>query len=658
MRRITTVTAGLALAGGLAVLAGHAQAQTAIPDTIVTGTRVPTPQERVPAAITVITRQEIEERGYQSLQEALVNVPGLNLVAQGGLGGQASLFARGTESRHTLVLLDGVPLNDPSTPAGAFNFGQDLLATVERIEVVRGPASSLYGSGAIGATINLVSRQAPPGRSFAPFGELAGGSQNTLRGQAGAAGRVREFDYLVSGSTLSTRGFNALAPRLQTTTGERDGFRGQSAMARLGWTPAAGSRVEGLVQWRQNNFGLDGTNDNFQLADDPNYSAEDRRWYGQLRGETKLLDGLWTTGLRGFTTDDRRRYVNLPNAGAGGRADDLFVGRRHGFEWGNTLRLPALGALTDGALGFGLSHTLEESRTKSLAGFSPAIFDASQHTTAGFASLQYRLMERLDLTAALRHDATTGFTEATTWRIGAVLALPEIASRVRIAAGTGFRAPSLYERFVSSSSFIGNPDLRPERSTGWEIGADTDWALAGNPRFATTTWTFFQSRVTNLINSARAPLPGFVFTSVNIDRADIHGAELGLTLRPAAWLETTANWTITEAENAITDRRLLRRPEHVVSVTARIAPLPGLVVAPRVSFNGRASDFLVEDTGDFGGRGVVKSGTILDVTASYRATEQATLFLEGRNLTYSRWEPTSGYVMPGRSLLVGTRFAL
>jgi vitamin B12 transporter len=119
-----------------------------VPDTIVTGTRIPTPEARVPASITVVTRREIEERGYQSLAEALIAVPGLRLAPTGGLGSQTSAFLRGTSSRSVLVLLDGVPINDPAEPNAAFNFNQDLLFDVERIEVLRGPASVLYGSGA------------------------------------------------------------------------------------------------------------------------------------------------------------------------------------------------------------------------------------------------------------------------------------------------------------------------------------------------------------------------------------------------------------------------------------------------------------------------------------------------------------------------------
>ena len=207
MRRFVLLTTAL-------LAAAPAHAQQAIPETIVTTTRVPTPAERVAAAVTVIDRQTIEERGYVTLADALRAVPGVNLVQQGAAGQVASAFLRGTESRHVLVLLDGVPINDPSTPSGAFNFGNELLGDIERIEVVRGPGSSLYGSGAIGGVINMITRRAAAGRgAFQPFGEIAGGTQETLRGVAGLAGERGGVDWLAVGQSLSTRGFDATPRR-------------------------------------------------------------------------------------------------------------------------------------------------------------------------------------------------------------------------------------------------------------------------------------------------------------------------------------------------------------------------------------------------------------------------------------------------------------
>ncbi|MCB4825090.1 TonB-dependent receptor plug domain-containing protein [Roseicella aerolata] len=661
MRRITS----LALAGGLAALSAPALAQTAIPDTVVTATRLPTPQERVPAATTVITRREIEERGYQTLAEALTAVPGLRIAPQGGPGQLTSAFLRGTGSANVLVLIDGVPANDVAAPAGGFDFGQDLLFEVERIEVVRGPLSSLYGSTAIGGVVNLITRRAPPDRAFQPYGEIAGGTQDSLRGGLGATGTVGSFDYLLSGFSQSTRGFNALAPRLQGNIPERDGFRGATTTARLGWTPIEGTRIEGTLRWRENQFGLDSV-----PQDDPNYSGQDRRWAGQIRGETRLLDGAWTTGLRVFSAEQRRRYSNFPDQydPFSTTEDSRFRGTRTGLDWANAVRLPGAGPLSDGALGFGITHALEEARTTQLFpsdfGDFASNLRAQQHSTAGWASLQYRLLERLDLSGGLRHDSFTGVEGETTWKLGASLALPEVNSRLRLAAGTAFRAPSLFERFGIGTfggfpvSF-GNPNLKPERSFGWEIGSDTDLAAFGQPRFLTASWTFFQSRVRDQIVN----VTGIDSTTyINVARARIHGAELGLTLRPSPRFEATASWTITEAFDEATDRRLPRRPEHVVSLTARIAPMARLVIAPTVLFTGRSPEGAFASYTDAGANvPFAKSnpaGTVVNLTASWQAFEQAAVFLEARNLGNSRWEPVNGFVTPGRSVLVGTRFAL
>ena len=189
------------------------------------------------------------------------------------------------------------------------------------------------------------------------------------------------------------------------------------------------------------------------------------------------------------------------------------------------------------------------------------------------------------------------------------------------------------------------------------MGAETDIAAFGIPAFAMPSFTYFQSRVRDLINYNN----GFD-SLVNIDRARIHGAELGLTLRPDPRLETTVAWTITEAFDAATDTRLARRPEHVVSVTARVVPVPKVVIAPTVLFTGRSPEGAFasyDNTGNaYSYARSNPAGTVVNVTATWEAFERTKLFLEARNLGNSRWEPVNGFATPGRSVLVGTRFAL
>ncbi|MBY0339400.1 MAG: TonB-dependent receptor [Acetobacteraceae bacterium] len=658
MRRFLFVSTALVAAFPVHAQSPAPQAQpvagTTLAETIVTATRIPTPSDRVPASITVISRREIEERGYQTLAEALQFVPGLRMAQLGGIGQQATAFLRGNSGRSTLVLLDGVPINDPSEPNGAFNFGNETLFDIERIEILRGPASSMYGASAIGGVVNLVSRRAPRDRALGAFGEAAGGTQRTFRGGVGAGGTVGMFDYLGTVSNLSTEGFNALSNRFANTLRERDGYRGTAATARLGFNPNETTRIEALLRWRQANAGLDSV-----PRDDPNYSGEDRRWYGQLRAETTLLNGLWTTGLRIAATEDRRRYLNLRDQLSTATTYDLYRGTRLNFDWGNTVRLPSFGVFDNGAASFGVTHIREESFSRSINAF-PTRVDARQDTTAGHASLQYRAFGRLDLTAALRHDSVGSFGGATTWRVGAVLQVPELNLRIRAAGGSGFNAPSLYQRFGTISgarpgSFIfqGNPNLRPEHSIGYEFGVEMDIPAFGNPRFATPGVTFFQSRVTDLINFNTN------FSSlVNVDRAAIKGAELSLSLRPAPWLTGDVAWTITDATDARTNQPLARRPEHVVSVAARINPIPRLVVTPQLLFTGRSPETAsYSNTGAFlGGLRYNKSGAIVNLTATYEVLPQVAVFAEARNLGGRRWEPANGFAYPGRSLLVGTRF--
>ena len=620
-----------------------------LPETIVTATRIPTPTERVPAAVTIITRADIEERGYQSVSEALAAVPGLRMVQTGGIGQQSSAFIRGSASRHVLVLLDGVPVNDPSEPNGAFNFGNELLGDIERIEVVRGPGSSLYGSGAIGGVVNLITRRAPAGVALQTFGDIAGGTQGTARGTLGVTGTVGTWDYLLSGQGLTTQGSDATPRRFTRDTRETEDFRAAAGAARFGWTPAEGTRVEGLLRWRENRNELDNVPN-----DDPNYTGNDRRWFGQLRGETALFDGAWTTGLRVALTEDRRRYLNLADGRSAATTDDLFRGERQVFDWGNRVRLGDVGPFAAAGLAFGVTHEREAVDQQSGSPGFRTTTNASSRSTAVHAGVQAQLGGRLDLSAGLRQDLAEDYDGFLSWRAGAVLALPEVNSRLLLSAGTAFKAPSLYQRFGRIGTiFQGNPNLRPESSFAWEVGIETDLALAGRADFATANVTYFDTQYRNLINFNQS------FNSLeNVERAMSRGVEVGLTLRPAPWLDGRLAWTLTETRDEATGAPLARRPKNVIAVSARVAPTDRLTIAPEVLFTGPSPETASYDNaGRFiGGLNYNKAGTVVNLTGSYRVSPAVTAYVEGRNLTDSRYEPANGFATYGRSFLLGTRF--
>ena len=639
-----------------------AWAQTAsIPETIVTATRIPTPQERLPAATTVIDRQTIEERGYVTLADALVSVPGFRIVQNGGLGQQSSGFMRGTNSNHVLVLRDGVPINDASEPNGAFNFGNTLLGDIERIEVVRGPVSAVYGTSAIGGVINLITRRAPSDREAQPYGELAGGTNYTARGVVGVAGTIGNTDYGVTGQSLSTRGSNAVAPRFYNNQGERDGFRSAVITARAGvniseTAPASllgMTRLDGLVTMRENRFGLDNIPN-----DDPNYSGDDRNWMGFLRSATEFFGGDWTTGLTLSATEDRRRYTNWRDSLSNNTADDLYRGRRERLAWDNTVRLADFDAFTANNLVFGVGSENETAFASSVLGSSFGAFrqdvDKSQRNAFAYIGTQHRLWDRLDVTTALRQDAPDGFDGATTWRLGGVLNLPEIASRLRSSGGTAFKAPSVYQRYgINNFGFRGNPDLRPEHATAWEAGIETDLAAG-----FTLSALYFESRIRDLIQTT----PNFS-TNENIARAHIKGAEFGMDWRLSDSFSTRAAWTVQEARDEAKDVPLARRPRNSASLSPRIAPkvdwvdVPNsrLIIAPEFIYVGPQWDFVYPDNAGSGRNGYNDSGFVFNMTASLPITQQITTFIEARNLGNRRYEPANGFVIPGRSAILGLR---
>ena len=236
-----------------------------------------------------------------------------------------------------------------------------------------------------------------------------------------------------------------------------------------------------------------------------------------------------------------------------------------------------------------------------------------------------------------------------------MVAVAEVWSRFKASYGTAFKAPSLFDLFgVDSEGYVGNPNLLPERSEGYEIGWAVDVPAFGNPAMATLELTYFNNRITNLIETV-FNADYTASTAENVARAKTQGVESSLTVRPAAWLQVVATYTFTDSRNAETNALLLRRPLNAASVNLRWTPLPGLVIVPQLTYTGAFQDFLIDDNGFPIGVGRARPGTIVDFSVNYALNPKLTLFLDARNLTNSTFEPASGYQTPGRSAIAGVR---
>jgi vitamin B12 transporter len=619
----------------------------------VTATRIPTPVAKVPAGVTIIAHEDFEKRGFTTLVQALTAVPGLGVVQSGGPGSQASVFIRGTNSEDVLVLLDSVPLNDPSDANGAFNFGDVTLSDIDRIEVVRGPMSGLYGSNAIGGVINIITMKG----SGAPKAsiELAGGWPAQGQGSATISGTSGGLDYALSGALDEEAGFDDTARRLSVYAGNKDPFRSKLGALNLGYTPAAGTRVYVVLRAQQVDTAFPDLG--YPIYDDPDEFDYNTNLFGKLGISSVLFNGWLSTDLFVARLDNKLHYSNLldaadPNAV---QADDVYHGYRTDVQWNNTLHLPDAGVSAQASLLFGIEYsddTSKENVNENDAGY-PFIetVHASQHAVAGHIGAQTTLLGRLTLTAALRDDAVSSFGNAVTGRVGGVLAVPEADALLKASYGTGFLAPSLFDLYgVDNYGYVGNPNLRPEYSSGFEAGPEFDVPAFGQANFADLSAEYFQSSIRDLITVT----PDFL-SEENIGRANLSGVETEVVLNPAPWFSADVNYTYTRAINALTGAELLRRPQNAGSATFTVMPMPGLSIVPQVQYVGRFVDYLYDNNGLPIGNGSADPGTIVNLNVNYALDDRFTVFATGKNILNSNFEAVNGLQIPGASLLIGVR---
>jgi len=646
---------GVCLLAALAPVAAHAQSAQQV---TVTATRVSTLLPDVPAGVTVITSQEMQMRGYTTLVDALNAVPGLGVVQSGGPGNQASVFIRGTNSEDVLVLLDGVPVNDPSSANGAFNFGSVTLTDIARVEVVRGPMSGLYGSNAIGGVINIITVRG----GGAPKVNFSAGGGWPAQGQGGAtiSGATGKFDYALTGAIDQEAGFDYTARRFTGIyAANRDPFRSKLGSLNLGYAPIEGTRVGLEIRAQSTDSAFPDLG--FPVFDDPNEYQYNTNVFGKLGVTSNLFNGLLTTEAFVARVQNALHETNLldaddPNQTA---TDEHYHGIRIDTQWNNTLHVPDAGPAEFSSLLFGIEYLNDRSKFDiDDASFGEPFTGGSnnsQHTVAGHAGVQTTLWQRLTVTGALRDDAVSSFGNALTGRVGGVLAIPEADMHVKASYGTGFLAPSLFdlygrESFDGFPDYQGNPNLKAEHSSGYDAGLQFDIPAFDQPDFASISATYYYNNITDLIDST----PDFS-SEENIGHARISGVETELVLNPFPWASADLTYTYTYARDVTDDAPLLRRPENAGSATVTLTPLPSISIVPQVQYIGRETDYLYGDDGYPTQDGLDQPGTIVNLTANYAVTPQYSLFAQAKNLFYSRYEPVNGLEIPGQSFLFGIR---
>jgi len=609
------------------------QDTVALKPIVVTATRAAIPIELVPAAVTVLRGSDLAAHGIRTVAQALELVPGAHIVETGSFGGQTSLFMRGGENDYVKVLVDGVPLNQPG---GAIDFANLTTDNVDRIEVVRGPASVLYGSDAVAGVIQIFTR-AGAGRMLVRADAAAGSYGNNQFG-ADLEGGTQRLGYSVRVSRFASDGLLRL----------NNEYRNSVISGRLRITPHV--RTEANLTYRYGDglyhFPTDGqgrpTDTNQRSAErGPLASLGVRRTFGQVELSTQAT-------LR----EVRQLYTNEPDTPS-----------QDGFESNDYVRRAAGGVLLTWrarpTTAFSAGVDYEDERQRGRSVFNSAAFGLFpdsihvQRWTASYYAQAVLDAWPLAITAGARLDDNSAFDTHATYRVGVVFR-PRAETRLRFSIGTGFKEPTFFENYGPG---FGNPDLHPERSTSFEGGIDR--TLAGGR--LNLTATYFDQRFRDLIDFTST-------TYFNVPGANSRGLELDVNgiLTPAFAVALRYTYLHTRVSKSGADssadalfmpgKPLLRRPTH------SLAPEVGMTLGARSRVVLSARRVGRRDDLDFnrpaGSRRVkLDAYTHVNLAVEYAI---GALQLTGKveNLFDDRSPEIAGFQPRGRTILVGGRVTI
>ena len=606
---------------------------------VVTALRSPVEQDRVSATVTVLDEAAIRQQQPIALTDLLLRTPGISLTRNGGLGTATSLRIRGADSSQAVMVIDGVRISDPSATGGGYSFSNLLLDDIERVEILRGPQSILWGSDAIGGVVNVLTRRAeqPLEGSMA----VEAGTHETVNARGGIGGTGSLVDWRVAGSVFTTDGISA-----RSNGTEADGYRRTSASGTATFKLTSSLSLDLRGYWADARNEFDGTS-----GDSRAYGLTSE-WTGYAGLNLVLLDGRLTNRLAVLQTEtDRENYdparsVRPLNFDAHGRV------RR--FEYQGSLHI------SDGVQAdFGAER--EEQRMTSASPSNStaayALVPNAADTNSVYGQLRVTPLAGLTINGGVRHDDQSRYGGSTVFSGGAVFTPNGGRTVLRASYDEGFKAPSLYQLF----SIYGSAALQPEKARGWSVGAEH---ALGDVLHASATW--FERDTDNLIDFAYCPttgtLPATCFipgttTSrfgyyANVRKAHAKGLELAARAQlGVVFANGNYSWIAAEDRSPGSSdlgRQLARVPRHLANIEGGFELPQGLRASLAARYAGRTFDRASSAT-------VLPDYWLLDLRAQWRVAEKLTFNGRVENLADKRCETAGGYGALGRTVYLGLR---
>jgi vitamin B12 transporter len=608
------------LAASTALIAAPALAQDLdrTNDITVTASGVPQDVDTTGQAVTIIDRETIEQRQTVVLTDLLRTTPGVTVTRNGGLGTNTAVRIRGAEGDQTLTLIDGVRVNDPSSPGGGFDFANLLSSTIDRVEVLRGPNSVPWGSQAIGGVVNVITQA--PTEGLQARGNVEYGDMDTLFASGGISGSSGIVSGSLSGGYLRTDGISAYDRGT-----ERDGYRQYGASGRVEVAFAPNIRLDLRGYWADSRTDLDGfPAPAFTFADTREYSTA-QELYGYAGLHADFLDGRFrNTAAFQIADIDRDNY----DRDAGREPQFIGRGRSERYTYKGDFQ-----AIDEVRLVAGVEH--ENTR------YANGTDRFSRGVTSVWGEVILTPVERLAITGGVRHDDDEAFGGRTTFAANAAYTLPT-GTTLRASYAEGFKAPTLFQLY---DGFSGNDDLDPETAKSWDAGIEQK--LIGDQLVASAT--YFNRKTRNQIDYDLR-----TSSYSNIARTQAEGVEIGLVMRPVERFTIAGSYSHIASENrsaGFVGNDLARRPRDSASMSADYRFPFGLALGATV--------LMVGDSFDNAANTVRLDGYALtDIRAELPLGDRLSLYGRVENLFDVDYRTVANYGSIGRAAYGGIRVKL
>jgi vitamin B12 transporter len=610
-------TLSLGAVGALtAALAGPAlAADDDIEEIIVSANRIETKRTQTGSSVSVVTAADIELRQAASVTELLRRLPGISSSTTGGLGGATAIRLRGADAGQTLILINGVKLNDPSTPGNQYNFANLTTGNIERIEVLQGPQSTLYGSSAISGVINIITRRATDGTSLSA--NIEGGSFTTGRGDISLGMGDGPFAVTVNLGYVRSDGFSA--------ADENDGNSESDAYKHLNLSLNTSLEVNelvavgGYIRYSESDLNFDAFDFVLGIVDgDETEDAKDLQVGFHLNAD--LIDGRWKNRFSANLSNIDRNDFAL------GAQTFAAVGRRQNYDYLGTIKLDDAATLILGA-------ELEKARiTTESFGFFASFDSGEADITSLFSEIQLQPLEGLTLTGGFRFDDHQTFGNHTSFRTTLAYYFAGSGTLFRANWGEGFKAPTLFQLFSS----FGNAGLQPETSKGWEAGIEQEIFDTG----ARISATYFERDVENQIDFN---LTTFVFD--NLVQTATQGIEITALLPVGPRFGFNGNYTYLKARDVVSDAVLLRRPKHSANADVYFLPLQDVTISAGFRYVGTQQDTA----------GPLKDFFVVNLRGSWQFNDNVEVYGRIENVLNREYQEVTGFGTADISFYLGLR---